>query len=71
MTLTLPASLALDLEAYAQAWSQETGRTLPARALVPHILEAFIRSDRGFAQVRKTLGAPAPPVFPPPAGAAD
>ena len=61
MTITLPATLARDLDAYAQAWARESGRTLPARALVPHILDSFIRSDRGFAQQRKgTEPAPAP-----------
>lgn len=53
MTITLPAALARDLEAYAQAWSRETGRTLAARHLVPHMLEAFIRSDKGFAAAKR------------------
>ncbi|MBI1208538.1 MAG: DUF2274 domain-containing protein [Azospirillum sp.] len=55
MTITLSAGLARDLDACAKAWGRETGRSLPARALVPHILENFIGSDRGFAQARKTL----------------
>jgi len=55
MTITLPAALARDLEAYAQAWSKETSRTLGARHLVPHMLDAFIRSDKGFAAAKRTV----------------
>ncbi|MBI1209208.1 MAG: DUF2274 domain-containing protein [Azospirillum sp.] len=52
-----------------RAWGKETGRSLPARALVPHIVENFIRSDRGFAQARKAIDPGCPPRSKPPAAA--
>jgi len=49
LTIVLPAELLRTLEAYAEAHAVESGRRMELRKLVPHMLDAFIRSDRGFA----------------------
>ena len=40
------------LEAYAQAYEAEYARKETVPDLIPHMLEAFIRSDRGFRNQR-------------------
>lgn len=47
MTITLPEPLKEELERYAAEYSR-LYEPVEAAALIPHIIEAFIRSDRGW-----------------------
>lgn len=51
-----------ELAAYAEIHGRETGQPVqdPSK-LVPHIVERFISTDRGFAKARKSKGSPIPP----------
>lgn len=46
------------LDAYAQRHAEVYGEPVDAEALVPHMLEAFVRRDRGFSGVLRTLQQP-------------
>ena len=48
--ITFAASTELNrlLEAYAQAYEAEYGHKETVPDLIPHMLEAFIKADRGF-----------------------
>ena len=48
--ITFAASTELNrlLEAYAQAYQVEYGQRETVPDLIPHMLEAFIKADRGF-----------------------
>jgi hypothetical protein len=48
LTVILPAELKQRLERYAQLHSQVHGEPVDAVALIPHMLDAFIRRDREF-----------------------
>lgn len=48
MTITLPSALKADLERYAALHSQLHGEKVDAVALAPHMLEWFLKNDRGF-----------------------
>jgi hypothetical protein len=48
MTISLPEKLKNDLERYAVAHSQLYGERVDAVALIPHMLERFMATDRGF-----------------------
>ena len=54
LTIELPAALHRDLVAYGEALARETGQATiePAKLIAP-MLDRFIRSDRGFAKVRR------------------
>lgn len=47
MTITLPEPLKEELERYAAEYSR-LYEPVEAAALIPHMIEAFIRSDRGW-----------------------
>ena len=48
--------LAQALEEYAKVYAVTYGREEPVAALVPAMLEAFLRSDRAFMRERAQLG---------------
>lgn len=48
MTIVLPSALKADLERYAALHSQLHSEAVDAAALAPHMLEWFLRNDRGF-----------------------
>lgn len=52
VTVDLPADLHRDLVAYAALVSQNGQPVDPAR-LMPHMIRAFITSDRGFRKLRQ------------------
>jgi len=56
--ITFAASTELNrlLEAYAQAYEADYGQKETVPDLIPHMLEAFIKTDRGF-QNAKTKSA--------------
>ena len=48
MTIVCPATLKADLDRYASLHVQTYGEAVDAVTLIPHMLEAFMESDRGF-----------------------
>lgn len=54
LTVTLPASLHLNLFAYAEILAKETGKPVEATKLIAPMLEKFIASDRGFTKSRNS-----------------
>lgn len=55
MTISLPEPLKDELERYAAEYSR-LYEPVETAALIPHMIEAFIRSDRGYRS-RKTQAA--------------
>jgi hypothetical protein len=49
LTFACPASLKADLDRYAALHAQAYGEAVDAVTLIPHMLEAFMAGDRGFA----------------------
>ena len=54
ISVTIPADLKRALDAYADAYGKESGRQWEMKKLVPHILAAFLKSDRTFAKLKAT-----------------
>lgn len=52
LTFACPASLKVDLDAYAALYAQAYGEAVDAVTLIPHMLEAFMERDRGFRRSR-------------------
>ena len=55
LTITLPPELHRALSDYAAIYNQTYGQSEPLTELVPHMLSAFLASDRGFAKARDKL----------------
>ncbi len=60
IAVTVTPDLNRDLAAYAEIYRQAYGRAESIADLIPFMLEAFLASDRGFAQARKEI----PPASP-------
>lgn len=52
LTFACPASLKADLDRYAALHAQTYGEAVDATLLIPHMLEAFMATDRGFRRGR-------------------
>lgn len=52
VTVQMSQALLDELERYATAHSQEHGENVDALTLIPHMLERFMASDRGFKRLR-------------------
>lgn len=52
ITFTASAEMKSNLEDYAAAYEREYGHNEIPTELIPHMLESFVRNDRGF---RRTL----------------
>jgi len=52
LTFACPASLKAELERYAAQHAQTYGEAVDAVTLIPHMLERFMASDRGFKRLR-------------------
>ncbi|CAL8980563.1 hypothetical protein RHODGE_RHODGE_01357 [Rhodoplanes serenus] len=64
LTITLPEPLKEELDQYA-AEHRRLYEPVETAALIPHMLEAFIRSDRGWrSRKAKGGGAPRRPTLP-------
>lgn len=52
LTIEMPATVHRDLLAYARAHATDTGlnEPLPAKRLIPPMVERFMASDRGFTK---------------------
>ena len=57
--ITFAASTELNrlLEVYAQAYESEYGQRETVSDLIPHMLEAFIKTDRGFRRKQALMSA--------------
>ncbi|MBW4706427.1 DUF2274 domain-containing protein [Roseobacter sp. YSTF-M11] len=53
LTIELPAQVHRDLTAYAEILKVENGERLEPAKLVAPMLERFMKTDRGFAKLRK------------------
>jgi hypothetical protein len=60
LTITLPAELKRQLDAYADVHGRLHG-PVDAVGLIPHMLAAFIARDRGFKTMRSTAAKPVAP----------
>ena len=57
LTFTCPASLKADLDRYAALHAQTYGEAVDAVTLIPHMLEAFMTGDWGFAKATRAKAA--------------
>jgi len=55
LTITVTPELHHALADYAALYNQAYGQPEPVAELVPHMLSAFLASDRGFAKARTAL----------------
>jgi hypothetical protein len=55
LTFACPASLKADLDRYAALHAQTYGEAVDAAMLIPHMLEAFMTSDRGFHRKARSI----------------
>ncbi|MEL6997560.1 MAG: DUF2274 domain-containing protein [Pseudomonadota bacterium] len=53
LSIELPAKVHRDLIAYADILGQENGQKLEPAKLVAPMIERFMKTDRGFAKLRK------------------
>ena len=53
MTFSCSASLKADLDRYAELHTRTYGEATDAIALIPHMLDAFMARDRGFARAKR------------------
>ncbi len=53
-TIQLTPNLERSLQEYAAAYEAEYGQAEQVAELIPHMLAAFLESDRGFARGRKS-----------------
>ena len=53
LTVELPARVHRDLTVYAEILGAENGQELEPAKLVAPMLERFMKTDRGFAKLRK------------------
>ena len=53
LTLAFDANLKRDLDRYAELYAQTNGEQTGLALLIPYMLEAFLKSDRGFRQAGK------------------
>lgn len=57
ITIAVSAELNAMLANYAKAYAQEYNKTEKIEDLIPHMLEAFIKADRGFR--KQSIGSTA------------
>lgn len=60
LTVELPAQVHRDLAAYAELLGQDKGKELEPTKLIAPMLERFMKTDRGFAKLRKERRSAAP-----------
>lgn len=57
MTISVSPDLQRALQAYALVYKSAYGDDQPVIELVPHMLAAFLASDRGFTKAREALAS--------------
>jgi hypothetical protein len=55
VSITVAPDLHAALSDYATIYNQSYGQSEPLAELIPHMLAAFLSSDRGFAKARASL----------------
>lgn len=60
LAITMTPELHNALADYAAIYNETYGQSEPIAELVPHMLAAFLASDRGFAKAREGLGSGRP-----------
>lgn len=55
LTFSCSITLKAELDRYAALHSQAYGEATDALALIPHMLEAFMARDRGFAKAKRPV----------------
>ena len=55
VTIAIPPDLHRDLADYAAVYKTAYGDEQPVAELIPHMLAAFLTSDRGFSKARDAL----------------
>jgi len=60
LTVELPAQVHRDLTAYAEILGVENGQKLETTKLIAPMLERFMKTDRGFAKLRKERRSSSP-----------
>jgi hypothetical protein len=66
ITIMVGPDLNRSLHAYAELYREAYGASESVSELVPYMLEAFLKSDHGFAKARKDSALAAPPTASPP-----
>jgi hypothetical protein len=56
LSISVMPDLHQSLVEYAALYAQAYGREEPVTELIPHMLAAFLASDRGFAKAREQFG---------------
>ena len=54
VAVTLPLALHHDLSRYAELHAEASGGKPELSRLIPHMLDAFLRSDRAFRRARRS-----------------
>lgn len=54
LTISMPPDLKQALSDYAEIYREQYGQSEAVADLIPHMLRAFLDSDRGFAKARQT-----------------
>lgn len=52
LSVSVPSTLKLELDRYAELHAQTWGEPVDAVTLIPHMLEAFLTRDRAFRRAR-------------------
>ncbi|MCR9122956.1 MAG: DUF2274 domain-containing protein [Phyllobacteriaceae bacterium] len=60
LSVELPAQVHRDLTTYAEILGHESGQSLEPAKLVAPMLERFMKTDRGFAKLRKERRSASP-----------
>lgn len=56
LTITITPDLHRALNDYAAVYNETYGQSEPIAELIPHMLAAFLASDRGFSKAREQSG---------------
>lgn len=60
LTVELPAQVNRDLTEYAEILGHEYGQTLDPAKIIAPMLERFMKTDRGFAKLKKQRRSSSP-----------
>ena len=58
ISLAIEATLAAELDRYAQAYAASYGEAVDLETVIPHMLDNYIAADRGFKKWKSSGRAP-------------
>lgn len=58
LTISMPPDLSQTLSEYADVYREQYGQSEAVADLIPHMLRAFLDSDRNFAKARRSRSTP-------------